>query len=45
MVGALVLVGCGGSSVTLEEYLTEANALCADAVERMDAVIAPVFAS
>ena len=45
LAGALVLVSCSGSSVTLEDYLTEANALCADAVERTDAVIAAVFAS
>lgn len=41
----LVAASCGGSSVSLDEYQEEANAICADATQRLDAVIAPVFAS
>lgn len=41
----LLFASCGGSSVSLDEYQEEANALCADATRRLDAVIAPVFAS
>ena len=43
--GVLVFASCGGSSVGLDDYLEDANAICADAVQRTDAVIAPVFAS
>ena len=41
----LVFASCGGSSVSLDEYREEAKAICADATQRLDAVIEPVFAS
>ena len=41
----LVFANCGGSSVSLEDYLDEANVICGDAALQTDAVIAPIFAS
>jgi hypothetical protein len=43
--GVVVFASCGGSGVSLDDYLAEANVICADATQRMDDVIAPVFAS
>ena len=43
--GVLVFASCDGSSVSLDDYLQDANAICADAARRLDAAIAPVFAS
>ncbi len=43
--GCLMTTACGDSSISLEEHVAEANALCADATRRMDALIDPVFVS
>ena len=46
MVVSLLLVpGCGDAGTSVDDDLVEANAVCADAVDHMDAVTAPVFAS
>ena len=41
----LVTSVCGGPSVSLDDYLREAHVICADATQRKDALIAPVFAA
>ena len=43
--GVLVFMSCGGSGVSRDEYVEEANVICAEATERMDDVIDTVFAS
>lgn len=44
-VGLFLVASCGDSGVERDDYARGANAVCADAVDRMDALIAPVFTS
>jgi hypothetical protein len=43
--GFLVIAACADSSISVEEHMADANAICAEATQRMDAVIDPVFIS